>query len=554
MNRQPRGSSLRRHGPAGRAGAALVIVAALLIGGCTSGSSVSQHPQWASGVEEYLSAWAAAEKVGFTSSAPFYTPDTHQDFRAFNDFEGAGRAAIVQNLRDSMQLPPRFVGGFDQADAAGSGQAQDEPPYLSLDSVVLVTHSIDWQGVSAAGVDRVSAQGVIDQTGLFTATTASSFFTIPTEQLLPGARRFIGAWAGGDPAEIGALYADAATLDDQLLGLHVSGASEVAMLAAQPPESGGLGPARLHELPGEAGPAVYVNGDFDELLGGQPAVDELLLLLDVTPDGACPGPVAVLLALDSSGRIVHEERFHRIDALRRCLPEDERPSGWWELVHLPALPAVPRTGSVPAGRGAEHDIAVWNGDAGITPIITWARQRFADTGLPPPTPSSMTFLPEVPGDPWATYGFLTGSDAPDIGVPVTRDSACSDLACRTWTPAAKSAMLHELAHAWVRTTQYRGLPSTKASGARARAFLAAHDLAWHDPALPWGEQGTERAAETIAWGLMDEPYTVDTRLGPLTCEELAADFEQLTYSTPDPRACAEPAAAPTASAAAGGAP
>jgi hypothetical protein len=37
---------------------------------------------------------------------------------------------------------------------------------------------------------------------------------------------------------------------------------------------------------------------------------------------------------------------------------------------------------------------------------------------------------------------------------------------------------------------------------------------------------------------MDQPYTVDARLGALTCAQLTADFQTLTNTTPDPRACA----------------
>jgi hypothetical protein len=39
---------------------------------------------------------------------------------------------------------------------------------------------------------------------------------------------------------------------------------------------------------------------------------------------------------------------------------------------------------------------------------------------------------------------------------------------------------------------------------------------------------------------MDQRYTVDARLGSLTCAQLTADFQTLTNTTPDPRACAEP--------------
>jgi hypothetical protein len=107
-------------------------------------------------------------------------------------------------------------------------------------------------------------------------------------------------------------------------------------------------------------------------------------------------------------------------------------------------------------------------------------------------------------------------------------------------------MLHELAHLWLAgNPTYLTGPSYRAQRRRNRNYLADHDLTWHDPALPWSKQGGERAAETLAWGLLDLPFTVDARLGPLTCAELAEDFQTLTYSTPDPRACADADAGPT---------
>jgi hypothetical protein len=156
----------------------------------------------------------------------------------------------------------------------------------------------------------------------------------------------------------------------------------------------------------------------------------------------------------------------------------------------------------------------------------------------------VTFLPPVEGDRWETFGFMTGSDAPDLGLPFTGPEACPDGPCR-WSTVVRAATLHEFAHLWLTPKRYSGrasydLPWKWKSGTRITRFLEAHDLTWHDPNLPWGQQGGERAAETLTWGLMDQPYTVDARLGPLTCAELSADFQTLTNTTPDPGACAEP--------------
>jgi hypothetical protein len=152
----------------------------------------------------------------------------------------------------------------------------------------------------------------------------------------------------------------------------------------------------------------------------------------------------------------------------------------------------------------------------------------------------VAFLP--PGDiddRWEAFGFVTGSDAPDLGLPFTADEACPTGPCR-WPTAMRAATLHEFAHLWLGPFRYDGWPTYEVTWKRVRTFLAAHDLTWHDPSLPWAAQGNERAAETVAWGLMDQPYTVDARLGPLTCAQLTADFQTLTNTTPDPRACAEP--------------
>lgn len=168
---------------------------------------------WADGVEQFYEAWDAADQVGFTTAAVFFAQDAHQDFRYFNDFEGTGRAAIAQNYRDSMQIPPVFAGGFNQADAS-VGNALDEPFYISTDSAVGVSHSIGWQGISAASVERMSRAGIVDQTGLLTPSTAAQFFSTPAASYSTAGERFVAAWASGHADAVRALYADGATLVD----------------------------------------------------------------------------------------------------------------------------------------------------------------------------------------------------------------------------------------------------------------------------------------------------------------------------------------------------
>ena len=61
-------------------------------------------------------------------------------------------------------------------------------------------------------------------------------------------------------------------------------------------------------------------------------------------------------------------------------------------------------------------------------------------------------------------------------------------------------MLHELAHAWAN--------ESLTVGAR-EAFVSSRGLAsWNDHDDPWDRRGTEHVAETIAWGLADDPHHV----------------------------------------------
>ncbi len=59
-------------------------------------------------------------------------------------------------------------------------------------------------------------------------------------------------------------------------------------------------------------------------------------------------------------------------------------------------------------------------------------------------------------------------------------------------------VLHELAHAW----QHHNL-----SEPTRQAFLDETGLVWYDPDVKWVRRGAEALANTVAWGLLDEPLS-----------------------------------------------
>lgn len=519
---------------------AIGLVGALLAGGvtaCRSPGSASGGTAWATSAEQFVAALHQAYATGFANAMAFYAPQAHVDQRGILGYEGTGRGGFAQALRDTAQWPPTWIGGRDTSDWIGFSPT--EPLYLSGEGFLdasRITHPELDPPPDVAIVDTVTGAVISDELLAVSARTGGGMGEVDQSAIDPIAFGYVEAWASGDPRSVRSRYAPGATLRDSLAGVDLEGAAAIAAAASQGIGQGGLRGATLRHIPDGGGPAYYENGGYN--VG---PVDQLVVLMDLPGEGGCPGAVASVLWLDGDMRITREQRYHRIDAIRRCVPADQRPTGWWDTAHAPSAPTIRRTGTIDPG---PWEIAVWNGSPGLQGLIGWARRRFADAGLPPPQPTSITFLPPAAGDRWRTYGLLTATNAPDLGLPFSPAEACPVDPCLTWPTWVKAATLHELAHLWIvttPTTPYDGPPTHDAGGPRVARFLAHHDLPWYAGGAPWGEQGAERAAETITWGLMDEPYTIDARLGAASCADLAADFARLTYTTPDLRACATPA-------------
>ena len=356
--------------------------------GCRPGPGAAEAPEWASAAEDYAAALNDAYRVGITDAMRFYAPDAYVDKRFIN-YEGVGRAGFAQALRDNAQNPPTWTGGRNTTDRIDF--VPTEPLYLARDRFLEPLRRIDptiVPAIDAAFVYTVGAAGLTDEMILGSAESGIWTSQGATKEAVHAlARGYLDGWTSGDSSAVLGQYTAGATLTDSLADREITGASAIAAEAGALSDLSLRG-ATLHEISGGAGEAAFISGRYGAGIGG---TDRLVLLLDVPGEGNCPGAVAVVLWLDKADqRITREERLHRIDALRRCTTPDKRPSGWWDSIRPPTTQPIIRTGTLNPGR---HDIAIWNGDPRIDPIIDWARQRFAQRGLPPPEPTSVTFLP-----------------------------------------------------------------------------------------------------------------------------------------------------------------
>ncbi len=504
-----------------------VALVGVVLAACTSGPELpASSPSWGSRAQQYLAAVHDAQAVGYSNLAQFLAPDAEVDYGLI-DYDGVGRGPAIQAMRDLAQDLRVTLGGRDPSDT--STWTFDEPAYVSLDGAVdvarLTTASFT---VPTAWTYALRSDGIRSAVWAGSVQAGEEYEVLARPPLERIGRAYVAAWGAGDPEAVASLYAAEAQVDDSLTGVRLRGSTDIGRAAGQPWAAGGLQGAVLHEIPQGGGPAIYVNA---ESTGGGP-IDRMVLLLHVEEVGGCPGDVAVSLHLDGS-TILSEQRYHRVDSPTGCWAGT--PSGWWDHVRIPNPRAILRTATMNV---SGLDVAIWNGTPDLPPLLTWGLQRFADAGLPAPIPTSVTFL-GMSEDPWADYGFEEGSTAPDLALALPASLACPPEGCTRWPLLAKAAVLHQLAHQYLADPDYPRWADPLVGPSRMAPFLAEHDLTWLDPSREWDEQASQLAAETVSWGLMDEPYVVDARMGTPTCAELAADFALLTGSTPEPRSCAE---------------
>jgi hypothetical protein len=88
--------------------------------------------------------------------------------------------------------------------------------------------------------------------------------------------------------------------------------------------------------------------------------------------------------------------------------------------------------------------------------------------------------------------------------------------------AVMHTVLHEIAHAWA---------AGALTDARRTAFQELRDVeVWRDyEKAAWADNGTEQAAEIIAWGVNDQPAAT-VRIDQVSCDELHDGYVVLTGS------------------------
>jgi hypothetical protein len=323
---------------------------------------------------------------------------------------------------------------------------------------------------------------------------------------------FVAAWSSGEPDGAG-LYTDDAEVQDSITGRHAVGTEQIEewMEDAADPS---LQMAALGEL-----------ADADRA-----PVTDLALYLDPMSFGNDPGRAVGIVRADRSGcveqtavvwvlegdRIATETRYAEVPSHRDCA-QRRLPGGWWTGVELPGPRDALVTGVVITSEGRR--IAVHNGTDRLEDLILWGLSRYVDAGLAEPQVDSVTFEPSRRCQGVGGRLVVDGAGH-DLVLCVDEPDLCGQAPdCARPLLAIRSALLHEMGHAWLRDHADESV--------RERLLEAAGLRVWSGADVPWAQRGVEYAAEVMAWGLLDETTELQ-KLGSPPCGELATAFAILT--------------------------
>lgn len=536
--------SAHREGVTGRRGWLATLAVALLAAGCGSGSAsepVTPSPTsmaWGHEAEQ----WFAA----FDESAPLSLADPPIPWDQGPD--PLARFFATDVVFDGSDVSGIYTVGRWSTLSAFRAQATDADLqgmehgaiYLDVDGALRAETYTGPGGLDFGFLN----QYVIGPSGITKIVSLSTTWFLPPEILGPYslagqaaaddlAAAYLTAWSGGDAAAVTKLYAEGATVVDALHGVAaadlpaITALTEATSVTLRPTSFGAIQPGNVFAFAPDATvadrPAVFFR--LDPPRYGDLA--QVAMFLHSTED--CPGAEAVVLSLDTSGRISAEQRFHALDSARACSNTAEMAAGWWTGNGLPTPIDERVTGRLETAAGS---IEVRNGSPVLDAQTSAAVQRFNQAGIGVPKVSSITFNPYDPACErkqgtitWSdqTVALLVCADGSEI---LDAEAACRDdpgSLCITSAEDIRHAVMHELAHAWL---------ADHADPATRKAFMARVGLtSWDDAGTPWQQRGFEWATETLVWGLNREALT-PVRLGSPTCTMLRGAFLTLTGKAP----------------------
>lgn len=323
---------------------------------------------------------------------------------------------------------------------------------------------------------------------------------------------YAAAWSGESTTSLDEVYAPDATVADALLGIDVAGLEAIAGSAVpgsdiEVASAAGVGDQRAPSPAIHLGPADY---------GVDPG--RAVAVFRVTLGTGCSHQVAMSWTV-AGGRIVAERRYHAVASFPACVGEEA--AGWWTGLELPGPSDEVVSGVLVTPGGQE--LAIHNGTPLLEGLVLGGFERFTAAGLAEPRVDSVTFEPSRRcAD--RTGRLLQDADSRDLFLCLYESDLCpGGDGCALPAVSRRAAALHELGHAW--------MLDFLTDDDRARLLDFAGKASWSGDDVPWFDRGVEYAAETLAWGLLEESIPM-VRIGSPACETLHRAFVLLTDRPP----------------------
>lgn len=486
-------------------------------------------PAWGSEIQEYFGAFAAAANAhDLNQTMAFFADDATLVASSGYAVSGVRRidASIQAAMADGSRRPvmvlaalhpdepalgpgPDFV--FDPGDALllsdiEYGQATGCPPEREpchIRELAIVDVEDGLVGTYATLVMAADLRALVgedDAETLAALDGIESFY-----------REYAALWSDGSVEDIRNVYDRFAEVEHGMWGADLRGKDGVTDLVASLRQQHGrirVDPVSMADIGvDDSGAAVFFAGSPLEpyMLAGLYRValgDDDPVVAGIVwrrgPTGIGLEWSAVEVGASQVGEIVD-----RIDP-------------WWTALAAPVVePPDCRTLEDVLPQGS---LEVCNGTAELDELVAWAVGRFEQAGLEMPRPDRVSFPPSDRCRRAASGLAVDTGDGVQVQLCFGPEALAAGAAAN-----ARFTLLHELGHVW--TAQF--LPEE----GRQEFLLDRGVEAWRDPEGTWADQGSEHAAEILAWALMDEPVDV-VRLPDAGCDRLAEGFRILTGREP----------------------